>query len=46
VRALGQVELVFTFIATTMIFHEKVSQAEILGIVLVTAGIVVLLILG
>jgi drug/metabolite transporter (DMT)-like permease len=46
VRALGQLELVFTFIATTLIFHEKVSQAEILGIVLVTAGIVVLLIFG
>ena len=46
VRALGQVELIFTFIATTLIFHEKVSRAEISGIILVSAGIIMLLLSG
>lgn len=43
VRAVGQIELVFTFIATTMFFHEKVSVAERIGIALVVAGILLLL---
>lgn len=46
VRALGQVELVFTFIATTLVFREQVSKPETMGIVLVVAGIVVLLVYG
>jgi drug/metabolite transporter (DMT)-like permease len=45
VRALGQIELVFTFIASVFIFRETTSRAEIVGIVLVVAGIV-LLVLG
>lgn len=43
VRALGQIELVFTFLATTLIFREKVSTAERIGIVMVVAGIILLL---
>jgi drug/metabolite transporter (DMT)-like permease len=43
VRALGQVELVFTFIAAHMFFKEKTSRLEFAGIVLVVAGILVLL---
>jgi drug/metabolite transporter (DMT)-like permease len=46
VRALGQVELVFTFVATTLIFRERVSTAETFGIVLVAGGIVLLLLYG
>ncbi len=46
VRALGQIELVFTFIATTLFFREKVGGADLLGIVLVSSGIVILLLLG
>jgi len=45
VRALGQIELVFTFLATTLFFHEKVDFRELIGIVLVAGGIV-LLVLG
>ena len=45
VRALGQIELVFTFIASVFIFRETTTRAEILGIVLVVAGII-LLVLG
>ena len=43
VRALGQIELVFTFIATLMFFKEKVQRAEIVGIILITAAILVIL---
>ena len=46
VRALGQVELVFTFAATTLFFRESVRTSEAIGIVLVVAGIVVLLLYG
>lgn len=45
VRALGQIELVFTFIASVFIFRETTNRAEIVGILLVVAGIV-LLVLG
>ncbi len=43
VRALGQIELVFTFIASTLFFGERSSVREIAGIVLITAGILLLL---
>ncbi|MBM3549290.1 MAG: DMT family transporter [Alphaproteobacteria bacterium] len=44
VRALGQVELVFTYLASHLIFRERATAGETLGILLV-AGSVVLLIL-
>jgi len=43
VRALGQVELLFTFFATNRVFHEKVSKLEYLGCALIVVGILVLL---
>ena len=43
VRALGQVELVFTFIAAHLVFREKTTRLEFAGILLVIAGILVLL---
>jgi drug/metabolite transporter (DMT)-like permease len=43
VRTVGQVELVFTFIASYFFFKERASRAEIAGIGLIVAGIVVLL---
>lgn len=43
VRALGQVELVFTFIAAHFFFGERSNRLEIGGILLVVAGILVLL---
>ena len=42
VRALGQIELVFTFIASTLVFRERTSPIELLGILLVISGILVL----
>ncbi len=43
VRALGQIELVFTFIASVFFFREKTNRVEVTGIMLVVAGIVILL---
>ena len=43
VRALGQIELIFTFVATLLFFREKVAKAEIAGILLITAAIIIIL---
>jgi len=43
VRALGQIELIFTFIASVFFFRESTSRVEIAGILLVAAGIVMLI---
>jgi len=43
VRALGQIELIFTFIATLLFFREKVARAEIAGILLIIAAIIIIL---
>ncbi len=43
VRALGQVELIFTFAASVFFFRERTSRAEVIGIVLVAIGIVLLI---
>ncbi len=45
VRALGQVELLFTFAAAYLFFHERVSRMELLGISLISAGILLLILL-
>ena len=42
VRALGQIELVFTFAAGLFIFKERSTRLEIAGILLVVAGILIL----
>lgn len=43
VRALGQIELLFTFAVSYLVFKERASRSEVLGIGFVTAGILVLL---
>ena len=43
VRALGQIELVFTFAASYFFFRERSSVMEMLGIFIVTLGILALL---
>ena len=45
VRALGQIELIFTFIASVLIFKEKTSPLEYTGIFLIAIAIIILLIL-
>ena len=44
VRALGQIELVFTFVASYLFFKEKSNLSEIAGIIALVIGILVLLI--
>jgi len=43
VRAVGQIELVFTFAFSTLIFREKSTKLEIAGILLVIVGILLIL---
>lgn len=43
VRALGQIELVFTFAASIFFFRERTNRIEVLGILLVVAGILILI---
>lgn len=42
VRALGQIELVFTFAITYFYFRERATRNELIGIFLITSGIFVL----
>jgi drug/metabolite transporter (DMT)-like permease len=42
VRALGQIELVFTFLASALLFRERTTRLELAGIALIVAGILVL----
>ncbi len=43
VRALGQIELVFTFIVSIFFFKEKSNPVEVFGILAIIAGILILL---
>ena len=43
VRALGQIELVFTFLSSVLFFKERVGRWELLGILLVVGGILLIL---
>ena len=46
VRALGQIELLFTFIASIFFFGEKVTRSELLGILLIVTAILLILLTG
>ena len=46
VRALGQIELVFTFIASIVFFKERTTRLELLGIALILTGILILVLVG
>jgi drug/metabolite transporter (DMT)-like permease len=43
VRAVGQIELIFTFLASIFFFGERPNSKEVLGILLVAAGIFLLI---
>lgn len=43
VRALGQVELVFTFLAGGLVFHERTRPSEAVGVALIVASVLILL---
>ena len=46
VKAVGQLELVFALLASTLLFRERIVRGEVIGIVLIVLGIMVLLIAG
>ena len=46
VRAVGQIELIFTFIASIMFFKEKTSPMELAGIALIMVAIVAIMLTG
>ena len=43
VRAVGQIELIFTFIASYFFFRERSNTLELAGILLIVTGIIILL---
>lgn len=43
VRAVGQVELIFTLLISRFIFRESMSKFEVAGMLLVVAGILILI---
>ncbi|MEZ5935492.1 MAG: DMT family transporter [Alphaproteobacteria bacterium] len=45
VRALGQIELLFTFAVAYLFFRERATTSELLGILLISAGILFLVLL-
>lgn len=46
VRAVGQIELVFTFIASVLFFKEKTSPLELFGVALILSAILLLVLAG
>lgn len=46
VRALGQIELIFTFLVGALFFKEKINAIELIGVALVSGGIALLLLAG
>ncbi|MCO5732605.1 EamA family transporter [Rhizobium sp. SSA_523] len=43
VRALGQIELVFTFASSVILFKERINRLELVGCLLIVTGILALL---
>ncbi|MEP4423415.1 MAG: EamA family transporter, partial [Nitratireductor sp.] len=46
VKALAQVEMIFTFASTVFFFRERINLMEIAGCLLIVGGILLLLALG
>lgn len=46
VKAVGQIEFVFTLLASVYVFHERSTRLELAGMTMVVTGIVVLLVYG
>jgi drug/metabolite transporter (DMT)-like permease len=46
VRAVGQVELIFTFIASIVFFKEKTNRMEMAGILVIFAAIIAIILVG
>ena len=46
VMALGQVELIFTYLASRFIFHERMVWREAAGVMITAAGILLVVLFG
>lgn len=46
VKALAQIEMIFTFASTVFFFREHINRAEVAGCLLIVTGIVVLVLIG
>lgn len=46
VRSVGTIELLFTYFFSTRVFKEKVAPFELIGMILIVAGIILLLVRG
>ena len=46
VRALAQIELVFTFLASWLVFRETIVRSEIVGCVLIVAAVIGIVLWG
>jgi drug/metabolite transporter (DMT)-like permease len=46
VRAVGQIELLFTFLASVFFFREKVALSEVIGILMIVGAILLILFSG
>jgi len=46
VRAVGTIELLFAYLFSTRVFREKLSSFELVGMILIVAGITLLLVIG
>jgi len=46
VRALAQIELVFTFLASWLVFKETIARSEIAGCILIVAGVLGIILWG
>ncbi|MEZ5716320.1 MAG: hypothetical protein R3D85_14880 [Paracoccaceae bacterium] len=44
--AVGQIEVIFSILASVLIFHETMARKELTGIALLTASILGLVLLG
>ncbi|MEM9394251.1 MAG: EamA family transporter [Pseudomonadota bacterium] len=42
VKALGQIELVFSFLASTFLFREKTTKREVLGVLILVVSVLIL----
>jgi len=46
VKAVGQVEILFTLVASRLMFRERVSLLEVAGILLLASGVVAIVMLS
>jgi drug/metabolite transporter (DMT)-like permease len=46
VKAVAQIEMIFTFISSVFIFKEQINRIEVIGCLLIISGIIALVLGG